>query len=536
VTATNQPNSSGQATPKFKPHPINQFILRCLWKGELGDAQLLAQLTSKVFDNQRLKTLAYDMRAKSFYIFNGNHWVQDKTHTVRRKIATELPKAYREVASDLSICSEDEVIAYVKSVGRDQEDAKTVLSDLHKRACSLENNNRIRNVFNLCVDSLAVSGEEWDANPDLLGVKNGVIELKTKRFRPGRPDDYIKTAVPTAYPKTPPTHTPLILKHLKDMLNDPNDYENPELVDYVLRLLGSGLTGHSIDDTLTIFYGAEGRNGKDVLTNHLKFVLGGIAAPASEDVLKSKSRTATGQHEEHIHAMIGKRLVWFQETEKKQEISSKVIKLLLGGGVRSTRGSYGKQTEFTPQYTALLCTNYLPELDPEDQALWARIQLVTLLNRFLAEPDPKNPRERKIDTRFEEQLNADASATLWLLVEYAAEWHKVGLNPPKSVIEESKKYQKSLDKWAKFVEQYCEVGAGKEISAKPFREAGKWYAEINGFKYSKEAFAESMQKRFTRKEDNKGTRYLGVIVPAGKRKELEQAYKEMREEMNINVP
>jgi phage/plasmid-associated DNA primase len=340
-------------------------VLSYLGKGELGDAELLANLTSIKSGEKRINTIAYDVRDKSFYIFKDHHWKKDKTHEVRKLISTKLPQTYRAVAAYLANFNDEKREAFVKSVGRKANEGDRITSELNKRATNLENNNRIRNVMSLCEDVLAVSGEEWDINPDLLGVKNGVIELPTKLFRQGRPNDWIRTAISTPYPEKQPSQEPLIVKHLKDMLNDPANYNDRELVDYVLRLLGSGLTGHSIDDTLTILYGAEGRNGKDVLTNHLKFVLGDIAAPASEDVLKTKSRTSPGQHEEHIHAMIGKRIVWFQETEKKQEISSKVIKLLLGGGVRSTRASYGKQIEFTPAYTALLCTNYLPELDPD---------------------------------------------------------------------------------------------------------------------------------------------------------------------------
>ena len=51
----------------------------------------------------------------------------------------------------------------------------------------------------------SLTGSLWcpektrDANPWLLGVKNGVLDLKKGIFRPGRPEDMIRTPAPVKW-------------------------------------------------------------------------------------------------------------------------------------------------------------------------------------------------------------------------------------------------------------------------------------------------------------------------------------------------
>jgi putative DNA primase/helicase len=58
--------------------------------------------------------------------------------------------------------------------------------------------------------SIADSGEGWDADPWLLGVANGVVDLRTGAVREGRPEDRITMHSPIPYdpeaqcPRCPP--------------------------------------------------------------------------------------------------------------------------------------------------------------------------------------------------------------------------------------------------------------------------------------------------------------------------------------------
>ncbi|MEU9654511.1 hypothetical protein AB0E00_37235 [Streptomyces sp. NPDC048110] len=102
-----------------------------------------------------------------------------------------------------------------------------------------------------------VDGQHWDANPDLLACRNGVVDLRTGAVSEGRPGDMITRAVGIDY--DPDATCPRWLCFLAEVF--PGD---PELPAYVQRLIGYGITGHTREQVFAVLYG-EGSNGKLVL-------------------------------------------------------------------------------------------------------------------------------------------------------------------------------------------------------------------------------------------------------------------------------
>jgi hypothetical protein len=86
----------------------------------------------------------------------------------------------------------------------DDSEAKTMIQKtvdlLIERAKKLRSVSRINNVLTTwpksCSASRATSGTP---NPWLLGVENGVLDLRSGQLRDGRPADYIRTVAPTKW-------------------------------------------------------------------------------------------------------------------------------------------------------------------------------------------------------------------------------------------------------------------------------------------------------------------------------------------------
>jgi putative DNA primase/helicase len=55
-----------------------------------------------------------------------------------------------------------------------------------------------------CLPPLAETGERWDPDPWIIGVENGVVDLRSGLLRPGRPADNVTLASGVPYlPEAP---------------------------------------------------------------------------------------------------------------------------------------------------------------------------------------------------------------------------------------------------------------------------------------------------------------------------------------------
>lgn len=298
-------------------------------------------------------------------------------------------------------------------------------------------------------DSLAIRGDEWDKNAMLLGVPNGVVDLETGTLRPGNPRDYIKTIAPTLF-RGLDFPAPMWKQFLSDIFND-----DVELIAYVQRLLGYGITGLTNYHITPIFWGPQGRNGKSTIFEILKFILGDIAYKTrSEMLLESRYSPGRGSADADTLAFRGRRIVWATETGDGRALNTAKIKELCGGDTLNARAPYGKRpVEFSPTHLLILLTNDRPAVHANDNALWERIHLIPFNMRFVDIPCAQN--ERKADHDLLNKLKTEASGILGWLVSGCIQFMATGLNPPDSVRYATAEYRVDEDDIGQFIKEKC---------------------------------------------------------------------------------
>ena len=162
--------------------------------------------------------------------------------------------------------------------------------------------------------AMARSGDEFDADPWLLGTPSGVLDLRTSTMQPKSPDHYVskRTSV------SPCASKPKIwLKFLKQATGD-----RKELIDYLQRLAGYCLTGETREEMLAFMYGLGG-NGKGVFMNTLRDVMGEYARQAPMQIfLASKS----DRHSTDLASLAGARLVLASESPEGRSWDEERIK------------------------------------------------------------------------------------------------------------------------------------------------------------------------------------------------------------------
>lgn len=471
-------------------------LMEAVKSNELGDARLFIRLNAG--------KLSYDHASRQWYEFSGHFWKLDETDNTLARL-DEIVDLYAGLARRIY----SQIVQATKT--GDKESAQTLKefeSMIRKKIGLLQRRRHRENVLVLGAagaSSLGITGREWDSNPYLLPFLNGVLDLKTRTFRPGRPDDFVKTVCPIEW-KGFDVPAPRWEKFLLEILNG-----DIETIAYLKRLLGYEIAGLSVEHILPIFWGPEGRNGKGTLLEILGHVLGPIAGPIpGELMLEQKNPRSSAAPSPDLMALRGKRLTWVSETDEGRALSAGRVKWLCGGDTITARPPFGKrQVVFPPTHTLMLLTNFRPRVNPGDAALWDRLHLVEFKISFV--DAPARPNQRPRDKYLSIKLKQEASGIIAWLVAGNFEWQEKGLAPPFQILGSTKEYRKSEDSVAQFIEQCCVVGDGKIARAKELADAYVDFCEDGGLKaIGKKKFFEKLHGNFLKDRDNKGIYYNGL--------------------------
>lgn len=512
-----EPASNGNGHTSPQPNqPKLETIIERLSENEYGDGLLFAE----AFNGQ----VCYDHSEKAWYLWNKHHWKKDATGKVKRMVSGHLGSIYLKARGDIHKQIVD-IQAEIENVAKEkgQEDKLTklknrlgylgvLMEELEKRARALRGANRMKNVltFAMSEHNIGITGEIWDADPWLLGVKNGVIDLRTGQLRDGYPLDYIRSISPTKWTGLN-TPCPRFERFLQEIFEDKPEEQRQDLIAFLQRLLGYSITGLVSEHIFPIFYGEEGRNGKDTLFTLLKFVLStAIANAVSNDVLLSTDKgRAAGAATPHLADLQGKRIVWGSETKQGDKFNVSQVKQLTGGGGIPARKNYGDQYTFDPTHTLFLMTNYRPHADAKDKAFWTRVCLIEFNLRFVDNPVETN--ERKADTNISKELETEASGILAWLVRGNLEYQGQGLNRPDIVKVATESYRASEDNIQQFIDECCVCHKNAHVGAQRLYDTYLIWCKNNNLNHiNGRQFGEDVSKRFKKERKRTGLEYQKI--------------------------
>jgi putative DNA primase/helicase len=380
-----------------------------------------------------------------------------------------------------------------------------------KRAGSLRQRNRINNTLNRAQaqPGVALTGDEWDSHPWRLGVANGVVDLRTGDFQPGKPSHYIRKASPTEWHGLN-AMAPRWERFLLEIFDGDRD-----LIAFLQRLLGYGLTGLSVEHVLPVMWG-DGRNGKGTLLETIGAVLGSkLASPTDASTLMAARSGGGGGPQPFLYALRGTRIVWASETNEGQVMNVGLVKRLTGGDTITCRTLHSKPVTFSPSYLILLLTNNKPHVAAEDPAIWDRLRLIPFTQRFV--DDPRRENEHHKDKYLTDKLRKEAPGILAWLVQGCLEWRwRGGLYAPSSVTEATEDYRREEDILGRFLNECTICKRGAKARAKQLYRAYVQWCEENGITPRSNTTFGKKIKRFylSRSRDEHGHYYedIGLLA------------------------
>jgi P4 family phage/plasmid primase-like protien len=301
----------------------------------------------------------------------------------------------------------------------------------------------------------------FDANPMLLNVLNGVLDLGKGILRDHDPADLMRKLAPVAY--DPKAKAPKFLKFLERVQPD------PEIRAFLQRAVGYSLTGRT-DEHKLLWLRGTGRNGKSTFVEIVRAMLGTYAVPLTASALEEK---AGGEGISNDVARInGARFVPVPEYKRSAQLNERRIKELTGGDTVSARFLHNEFFEFQPQGKLWVSSNYAPIISGADDGIWSRLLLVQF-GETIAEAE----RDLTLKSRI---VAGELSGVLSWAMEGLAAWLKVGLSAPAAIRSATSAYRKDSDLLGLFLEDCCELDVQAFTSKiSLFSEWTAW-AEQNG--------------------------------------------------------
>ena len=308
---------------------------------------------------------------------------------------------------------------------------------------------------------------DLDADPYLLNVANGTLDLRTLELRPHNSADRITKVCRGAY--TPDTNSVLWEAFLARILPD------EAVRGFVQRLVGVGLLGAVREHVLSIWTG-QGANGKSVLDKAIRNALGDYACTAEPDLFMHRE----GAHPTGEMDLRGVRWVAVSESEKDRRLAEATMKRLTGGDTIRARRMRQDFVEFTPSHTPTLITNHLPRVSGDDPAIWRRIRVVPF---DVVIPDAEQ------DPQLNDRLALEADAILTWAVQGHRDYLNRGLDEPAGVRVATDTYHLNSDAVARFIDECCHTGpAVKSITGQLFDAWDKWRIRDGAEQMSLKAF------------------------------------------------
>lgn len=321
---------------------------------------------------------------------------------------------------------------------------------------------RRRAMIDLARPAFKAPPERFDQDAMLFAVQNGVIDLRRGELREGKRSDFVTKQASVSY--DPDARCANFEEFLLEIMSG-----QPELVDYLWRVIGYCLTGSYSERTFFLLQGV-GRNGKSTFMSVLQALLGQYARTASISTFTKRQRASEAPRDDIAH-LVGARLVVAQEADEDMVIDGALVKTLTGGDLFTTRELYGKLFQFRPAFKLFLVTNHMPRIRESATAFWDRMHYVKFNYRVSDE---------KQDKQLTVRLLAELPGILARAVRGATEWLDRGLDPPPNVLEAKVELQETSNVMEQALRELCVSGAGTRVGqAELYREYRK-FAEREG--------------------------------------------------------
>ena len=311
------------------------------------------------------------------YTYNGITWdmIDNKNSTLHLFIDDKFYKYL------LGYCANHLLIQNnVFTESKSEEETKSIddkikkINELLKNIQLLRKNKARKELVDDIINQITNNNISFDNDPHLFAFKNKIYDLKTNTFIKPEYSQYIKTTCGydhSSYYSQDKIHA---LSTLIDTI-----FTNPEVKDYYLTILATGLYGQQIEN----FFIATGTggNGKSLINALMMECVGSYGYKMGANVLLDEIKEGANPAIASLHC---KRFVLAQEPNGKRRICTATLKEITVDKVINARMNYSNNCITKLNLTLLMECNELPALDDVGGGVERRIRAVPFTSKAVA--------------------------------------------------------------------------------------------------------------------------------------------------------
>jgi P4 family phage/plasmid primase-like protien len=408
-----------------------------------------------------------------WFTFENGYWRPDTEGLAVKELAKKLPSLVNsQLRADMDAKEQGMILNWSK---QSRSDAKQ-----NTAIASAKSDPRILTPVDV-----------WDRDENLLGVLNGVVDLRTGNLMRGDPNLYITKRTSVAY--TPGHKNMRWEKFLNDVTKG-----DKELQAWLQMAAGYSLTNSNIYDIFFLVYGPPG-SGKNTFVEAVVKCLGTkqYAWPLDSQVLSQSGGTNNSSDQYYWAQLRGRRLVWVDELPESERIKENAIKRLTGSSEITGRSPGEDPFVFESRAKLWISTNHRPIIT--DDAMWRRIRPIP----FNYTPDRPDPELKA----FLFDPEGGLPAVLAWAVEGAVRFYQSkeidALGMCTAVREAAEIYQKNEDRIGAFLAEETEAAPGNQLLVSKLYHIYKNWSESRGER-------PLTQIAFQRKLSDRGTEIVGT--------------------------
>lgn len=389
-----------------------------------------------------------------WFIYNGKYWQKDNNDVIKGYAI----EAYEELSKKM------------------REDGTDVAYNHMRRSGS---NGALNAMIDCSKSMLGKDSEIFDRNPLLLNCNNYTIDLNSGSVYKQKQDDFITKKANVNYKLN--ENCLLWNKFLDEIF-----LEDKNIIDFIQRVLGYGLTALTNEQCMFILYG-HGRNGKSIFLETIHHILGDYATTCPSTTFIQKQNPGIPND---VARLKGARFTSASETNQNVNIDEELIKQLTGNKTITARFLNKEFFEFNTTFKIFLATNHKPNIRGTDTGIWRRIKMI---------PFQLDITEENEDRELGKKLISESSGILNWMIEGYNKWAEIGLATPEKVRRATQLYREEEDDLGQFIKNECVIEKCGILSCNDFKSKFK---EIMGYPKGAKALSEYMARNGHKPSDD----------------------------------